>query len=512
MQNILKFIIAGSVDDGKSTLGGRLLYDLGALKIEEQNELKMPSGELDFSRANDGLFFEQQGGITIDLAWRFFEHNGQKFAMIDAPGHLQYTANMASGASFADVCVLLIDARVGFLEQSLRHLLICAIFGVKNFAILVNKMDLVDFSQSRFNEICKDFKKATKDLQNNLNKEEINLEFFPICAINGDNIVHKSPNTPWFKGPCFYDFLSFNIESKNIESNLNKSGVLLVQYINRAESDFRGICGLVLGGEIKIGDFIFSLKSKAKGRIKKIIRSKNLRLFDFVRLENTEETTLDKNKSSVDFECAKIGENITLFLENELDISRGDVLLCGDLTEISFLDSISIESKNIESTNLAKTYRVSSHFVADIVFLKEPKSINYILQCGCDSVSASICKVLNKFEINDLRLKLNPTKDSIKEISANDLMRVEIALQNEICACEYSQNRDLGGFILIEKYSNEIIAAGVILEFLSNLKPQKSAKDEIFELLEQVCFDFSTQNKIAFLEKISKLKSIIKEL
>lgn len=304
-KEICKFITCGSVDDGKSTLIGRMLFDSKSLYKDQIESLKKDSkslgargDELDFALLVDGLSSEREQGITIDVAYRYFSLENRRYVIIDSPGHEQYTKNMATGASHADVAIILLDARKGVLKQSIRHSYIASLLGIKQFIVAINKMDLVGFREDVFVKISNDYSNMLQKLPN---YESINVNFIPICATMGDNIVFKSKNTPYYNG----DSLLTLLESLPINNCKSKSEefILSVQYVNRPNLDFRGFCGSVISGRISIGDDVAILPSKQTSRVKEILN-------------------VNKNVQSAEYKNA-----ITIRLEDEIDIQRGDVIV-----------------------------------------------------------------------------------------------------------------------------------------------------------------------------------------
>ncbi|MEE2641684.1 MAG: GTP-binding protein, partial [Planctomycetota bacterium] len=300
-KELLRFLTCGSVDDGKSTLIGRLFYDaklmfedqLAAIERESQTQ-GTTGGGFDPALFTDGLTEEREQGITIDVAYRYFSTNKRKFIIADTPGHEQYTRNMATGASTADLAIILIDARHGVLTQTKRHSFIVTLLGIKHVLVAVNKMDLVDFSEQRYEEIQKDY----RDFASRLDMPD--LHFLPISALNGDNIVDPSENMPWFQGSTLMNFL----ENVYIGSDRNMEDFRFpVQLVNRPHLDFRGFCGTVASGIIRKGDEIMALPSGRKSRIREI-----------VTFDGTQEEAFTP-------------QSVTLTLEDEIDVSRGDMIV-----------------------------------------------------------------------------------------------------------------------------------------------------------------------------------------
>ncbi len=300
-KELLRFITCGSVDDGKSTLIGRLLYDSKMLYEDQLAQLENESkthgtvgGKFDPALVTDGLKAEREQGITIDVAYRYFSTAKRKFIIADTPGHEQYTRNMATGASTADLAVILIDARYGVLTQTRRHSFIVSLLGIRHVVVTVNKMDLVGFDQGVFDKICADYREFASRL------DLPDLHFIPISALNGDNLVDASHNMPWYRGSTLMNFL----ETVYIGSDRNFEDFRLpIQYVNRPDLDYRGFCGTIASGIVRRGDEIMVLPSKQRSKVKRIV-------------------TMDG-----DLEEAFVPQSVTLVLETEIDCSRGDMIV-----------------------------------------------------------------------------------------------------------------------------------------------------------------------------------------
>ncbi|WP_390308440.1 sulfate adenylyltransferase subunit 1, partial [Campylobacter coli] len=315
-KELCRFITCGSVDDGKSTLIGRMLYDAKMLfedqilSLEKDSKKLGNAGEkLDFALLVDGLASEREQGITIDVAYRFFTSEKRKFIIADTPGHEQYTRNMATGASTADIAIILIDARKGVLTQTKRHSYIASLLGIKQFIIAVNKMDLIDYNQEIFNTICKNYQEILPCLKNH---EHIKTHFVPICALDGDNIASKSINMPWYDEKTLSELL----DTLPVTTSLSDEFIMSVQYVNRPHLNFRGFCGNIASGSINVKDEVMILPSLKTSKVKQIITPdiKNLKV-------------LDKNEKVQSVKNASFPSAITLTLEDEIDISRGDVIV-----------------------------------------------------------------------------------------------------------------------------------------------------------------------------------------
>lgn len=411
-KELLRFITCGSVDDGKSTLIGRLLYDskmifedqLAALEADSKKS-GTQGQEIDFALLVDGLAAEREQGITIDVAYRFFSTEKRKFIVADTPGHEQYTRNMVTGASTADAAVILVDARKGILVQTRRHSYLAHLLGIKNLILAVNKMDLVDFSQDIFDSIVKEYGEFAA---------EIGIESFiaiPISGFKGDNITEApSANTPWYDGPALIAHLE-NIEITATVAQ-EKSFRMPVQWVNRPNLDFRGFSGLVSGGTIKPGDPVRIVPSGKNSRVKNII-------------------TLDR-----ELDEAVAGQSVTITLEDEVDCSRGDVIAAaGDPPEMS------------------------DQFESTIVWMSDEAlkpGRGYWLKLATQTVSASVQEP--KYEIN-----INTMEHlAAKTLELNGIGVTEIHTDKPIVFEPYADSRQLGGFILVDKITNATVAAGML--------------------------------------------------
>ncbi|ECB9910765.1 sulfate adenylyltransferase subunit CysN [Campylobacter coli] len=430
-KELCRFITCGSVDDGKSTLIGRMLYDSKMLFEDQILSLKKDSkklgnaGEkLDFALLVDGLASEREQGITIDVAYRFFTSEKRKFIIADTPGHEQYTRNMATGASTADIAIILIDARKGVLTQTKRHSYIVSLLGIKQFIIAINKMDLVDFRQDVFDDICKSYKEILPYLKN---YENIQTHFVPISALDGDNIASKSIHTPWYNGKTLSELL----DTLSIVSDFNDEFIMSVQYVNRPHLNFRGFCGSIASGKVSVGDEIMILPSLKTSKIKEIITPdiKNLK-------------ALDKNEKHQSSKNASFPSAITLTLEDEIDISRGDV----------------IASKN-------HSLEISNSFKAMMIWMSEAKfslSGNYLIKIANLTTSITFEKIDFKKDINTFE------ESQSDELKLNDIAKCTLKLSKKTALAAYKDNKTLGSFIIIDRYSNETLAAGMVEEILTH--------------------------------------------
>lgn len=406
---LLRFITCGSVDDGKSTLIGRLLYDAGQVYDDHLEALDEASKKFgtqgqnrDFALLVDGLSAEREQGITIDVAYRYFRTPKRAFIVADTPGHEQYTRNMATGASNAEVAIILIDARKGVLAQTRRHALIVSMLGIKNIALAINKMDLIDYDKSQFDKIIRDFHALSPQLK----FEKVRA--IPISAVNGENIAKPSPqNMPWYSGPSLLEYL----ETTNPRPNALLPFRFPVQWVNRPDLDFRGFSGYVSSGAAKVGQKIRVSSSGQTANIARIV-------------------TMDGDLSE-----AVQGQAPTIVLDEEIDISRGDIL-------------------TIESDIL----RPARAFIAKL-FWMSPKAasqnVEYIFKQATSETNA---KIHINTAIDFDNLAQNPSKTLVM----NGVGQVELNLSRPILADNYAKDKELGGFILIDKISNETVAIGLI--------------------------------------------------
>ncbi|ENU8287887.1 sulfate adenylyltransferase subunit CysN [Campylobacter coli] len=430
-KELCRFITCGSVDDGKSTLIGRMLYDSKMLfedqilSLEKDSKKLGNAGEkLDFALLVDGLASEREQGITIDVAYRFFTSEKRKFIIADTPGHEQYTRNMATGASTADIAIILIDARKGVLTQTKRHSYIVSLLGIKQFIIAINKMDLVDFRQDIFDDICKSYKEILPYLKN---YENIQTHFVPISALDGDNIASKSIHTPWYDGKTLSELL----DTLPIVTNLSDEFIMSVQYVNRPHLNFRGFCGNIASGSINVKDEVVILPSLKTSKVKQIITPD---------IENLK--VLDKNEKIQSSKNASFPSAITLTLEDEIDISRGDVIV----------------SKN-------HSLKISNSFKAMMIWMSEAKfslSGNYLIKMANLTTSITFEKIDFKKDINTFE------ESQSDELKLNDIAKCTLRLSKKTALAAYKDNKTLGSFIIIDRYSNETLAAGMVEEILTH--------------------------------------------
>tara|TARA_B100002049_G_scaffold187957_1_gene144860 strand:+ start:450 stop:2357 length:1908 start_codon:yes stop_codon:yes gene_type:complete len=410
-KSMLRFITCGSVDDGKSTLIGRLLYDskmifedqLAALE-NDSKRVGTQGQEIDFALLVDGLAAEREQGITIDVAYRFFATEKRKFIVADCPGHEQYTRNMVTGASTADCAVILTDARKGVLVQTKRHSFLCHQLGIKNLVLAVNKMDLIDYDQAKYDAIIADYRAFA---------ESIGIESFtaiPISGLAGDNITSKSDKTGWYDGPTLMEHLE-GVEVR-LDENVAKPFRMPVQWVNRPNLDFRGFSGLIASGSVKPGDTVRSLPSGKTSTVKAVVTMAG------------------------DLEEAVAGQSVTITLDDEIDCSRGDVLAAADSPP-----------------------EVADQFESTLVWMDENPLVvgrAYWMKLGTQLVSVTISEP--KYEIN-----VNTMQHlAAKTLGLNSIGVSEITTDRQIVFEPYAENRALGGFILIDKITNRTVGAGML--------------------------------------------------
>ncbi|MBE5938490.1 MAG: adenylyl-sulfate kinase [Lachnospiraceae bacterium] len=408
MKGLLKFITCGSVDDGKSTLIGHMLYDAKLIFADQKKALELDSkvgsvgGEIDYSLLLDGLMAEREQGITIDVAYRYFTTNKRSFIVADTPGHEEYTRNMAVGASFADLAVILVDASKGVLIQTKRHTRICALMGIKNVVFAVNKMDTTGYDRDNFNQL----KEELNDLCKEHNFESVYS--IPVSATVGDNLTGKSENTPWYKGKSLLDYL----ETIDVTENEgNEDFILPVQRVCRPDRNFRGFQGQISGGCVSVGDTVTVLPSGEKAGVKQIL-------------------VTDKDVNE-----AHAGEAVNIQLDREIDISRGCVIT---------------DSDSLILTNL---------FRANLLWMDDDKLVegkSYYLKLGTRMVPATVMKIKYLIDVNEGH-HIKATR-----LNKNEIASCEISLSEKIVMDKFENNRDLGSFILIDRVTNMTAACGIV--------------------------------------------------
>ncbi|MFT4257173.1 MAG: sulfate adenylyltransferase subunit CysN [Pseudoxanthomonas sp.] len=408
---LLRFITCGSVDDGKSTLIGRLLYDSKRLfddqlaALEKDSRKHGTQGErIDYALLLDGLAAEREQGITIDVAYRYFDTEKRKFIVADCPGHEQYTRNMATGASTADLAVVLVDARKGLLTQTRRHSYIISLLGIRNVVLAVNKMDLVGYDQRVFDEVANGYRELAAQLG------IPDVQAIPLSALEGDNLSARSANTPWYDGPSLLEHL----ESVPVDDAHDAaSGLRLpVQWVNRPNLDFRGFAGTIAAGEVKPGDAVVVLPSGKRSTVARV---------------------LDANG---DVAVARAGQAVTLTLGDEIDISRGDVIAAA-----------------------ADPPEVADQFAAHVLWMSDAALLPgrpYWLKIGARTIAANISEIKHRIDVN--------TQEHLaaKRLELNEVGYCNLSLDEATAFEPYAKNRTLGGFILIDRQSNATVAAGTL--------------------------------------------------
>lgn len=410
-KSLLRFITCGSVDDGKSTLIGRLLYDSKMVFDDQMSALEADSkkvgtqgGELDFALLVDGLAAEREQGITIDVAYRFFSTDQRKFIVADTPGHEQYTRNMVTGASTADLAVVLIDARKGVLTQTRRHSYLVSLIGIRHVVLAVNKMDLVGWDQAVFDEIVADYQAFAAQVGIE------NVVCIPISGLKGDNITAPSDQTPWYHGPT----LMAHLETVEIDEDRLRSRPfrLPVQWVNRPDLNFRGFSGLIASGTVRPGDKVRSLPSGRTSTVQRIV-------------------TFDG-----DLDEARAGQSVTITLNDEIDCSRGDVLAAADAP-----------------------CEVADQFETNIVWMADDELLagrSYWLKIGSKMVAAQVTDIKHKVNVNTLEELAGKT------LELNEIGVCNLSLDQAIPFDPYTDDREMGGFILIDRMTNATVGAGMI--------------------------------------------------
>lgn len=429
-KSMLRFLTCGSVDDGKSTLIGRLLHDTQQIyedqlaAVHNDSQRVGTTGEKpDLALLVDGLQAEREQGITIDVAYRYFSTQKRKFIIADTPGHEQYTRNMATGASTCDLAVILIDARKGVLDQTRRHSFISNLLGLKHFVVAVNKMDLVEYSQDRFEEIRDEYLEFAENLEG-----ETNIQILPVSALEGANVAAASKELAWFEGPSLLEVLeNVDIDQKRSAGEFR----FPVQYVNRPNLDFRGFAGTIASGSVKVGDEIKALPSGKTSKVARIV-------------------TFDG-----DLESAQAGLAVTLTLEDEIDISRGDLIV--------------LESAEVASTN---------HILADVVWMTEQAlqpGREYDIKVAGKKTVGQVTAVRHQYDINNL------ATHEASELPLNGIGLCEWSLNETVALDKYRDSADTGGFIVIDRLTNVTVGAGLIRERLDSVE-QKVGDFSAFEI------------------------------
>ena len=415
-KDLLRFLTCGNVDDGKSTLIGRLLYDSKLIYEDQLQAVTRDSKKVgttgdapDLALLVDGLQAEREQGITIDVAYRYFSTEKRKFIIADTPGHEQYTRNMATGASTCDLAIILIDARYGVQTQTRRHTYIASLLGIKNIVVAINKMDLVEFSETRFNEIQAEYANFVSQLGD---RKPSNIIFTPISALNGDNVVNVSEHTPWYKG----ETLMGTLESVQINRDTAKRDFRFpVQYVNRPNLDFRGFAGTIALGEINVGDKVVALPSGKSSTVKEIV-------------------TFDGN-----LEHAFAGQAVTLTLNDEIDVSRGNMLVRAD-------QGVPAISRSVKATVV---------WMAD-----QPLVIGklYNLKVGTQTVPAKVTAINFRTNVNTLE------QMQVDHLDLNAIANVTVEFDAPVVFDRYQDSRYTGSFIFIDRLNNVTIGAGMVEE------------------------------------------------
>ncbi len=409
-KSLLRFITCGSVDDGKSTLIGRFLYEsklvfedhLAALEADSK-KVGTQGGELDFALLVDGLAAEREQGITIDVAYRFFSTETRKFVVADTPGHEQYTRNMVTGASTAEVAVILVDARKGVLTQTRRHSYLVSLLGIRHVVLAINKLDLVDYSQEVFDSIDADYRAFASELGVQ------DIVSIPLSALRGDNVTEASPNTPWYTGPTLMQYL----EAIEVDDDTDTQPFRFVaQWVNRPNLDFRGYSGVIVGGTVRTGDRIRVVPSGVESTITRIV-------------------TYDG-----DLEEAVAGESVTLCLADEVDVSRGDVIAAATEPPL-----------------------VADQFETHVVWMSEDEMLpgrRYLVKIGGTTLGATVEEPKYLVNVNTLEHM------AAKTLELNQIGVCNLTLEKAVPFDPYTENRDMGGFIIIDRMTNNTVGVGLI--------------------------------------------------
>ena len=410
VKDLLRVIICGSVDDGKSTLLGRMLWDSKLIFEDQRKQLevdsrhmgRMSEGNIDFALLLDGLAAEREQGITIDVAYRFFQTDKRKFIVADTPGHQQYTRNMATGASGSEAAIILADARHGIKEQTFRHATILNLMGIRKIALAVNKMDLVDWKQDVFEDIRDHFSEFAEVLG------DLEPVCIPVSAITGEMVSHRGEQIGWYDGPTLLDYL----ETVEPERNIHQDFRMPVQWVNRPNLDFRGFCGTVFGGQVSVGDEISVLPSAKDATVTGIV-------------------TADE-----DLDTARAGDAVTVTLDREIDISRGDML-------VSAGDDVSI----------------ADEFQAHLIWVSEDAMLpgrEYLVRIGTRTTPGRVTNIKHKLDVE------THSKIATRTLELNDVGVVTVVTDQPVVLDSYKENRSTGSFILIDRYSNATVAAGMV--------------------------------------------------
>jgi len=412
--SLLRVLTCGSVDDGKSTLIGRLLFECGSIPDDVMAALERDSirfgtveGGVDYALLVDGLAAEREQGVTIDVAYRYFETPRRRFILADTPGHQQYTRNMVTGASLSDLAVLLVDARKGLLAQTRRHAAIASMLGIRQVVLAVNKMDLVGFDHSVFTAITEGFSALLDKLG------DLRVTAIPVCARDGDNVTKSSDRMNWYSGPTLLQALDDADAGRN---DCSRPFRMPVQFVNRPDHTFRGYAGTVCGGGLRIGSAVVNAVARTEARVTRIV-------------------TMDG-----DLESAKPGQAVTLVLDREIDVSRGDVLAAAPAPDAA--DQISARVVWMDETPLFRGRA-------------------YLVMLGASLVVGTVTDIVSRLDIDTL------SEEPVRELHLNEIGLVTMSLSRPVACEPYASSRDLGGFILIDRLTRNTVGAGLIAEILS---------------------------------------------
>lgn len=410
-KGLLRFITCGSVDDGKSTLIGRLLFESKLLFEDQLASIEADSkkygtqgGDMDFALLVDGLAAEREQGITIDVAYRFFSTDKRKFIVADTPGHEQYTRNMVTGASNADAAILMVDARHGIMTQTRRHSFLMSLMGMRRVVVAINKMDLVDYSKARFDEIVEEYQAFAKQLGFE------NITFIPMSALKGDNVIEHSARMPWYHGTTLMGYLeTVEVDDERLQRNPFR---MAVQWVNRPNLDFRGFTGMISSGVIAPGDEIRVQPSGSTSKVSRIY-------------------TYDG-----DLEQAVAGQSVTLLMEDEIDISRGDVI-----------------------SGVSSPAQTADQFETSLVWMHDEPLLPgrpYLMKLGTQTVSATVTDIKYQVNVNTLE------HTASKQLDLNAIGVCTLSLNKAVAFDPYTENQDTGGFILIDRMTNNTVGAGML--------------------------------------------------
>lgn len=429
-KELLRFITCGSVDDGKSTLIGRLLHDSKMIFEDQMAAIKNDSKkfnttdeEFDLALLVDGLQSEREQGITIDVAYRYFATDKRKFIIADTPGHEQYTRNMATGASTADMAIILIDARYGVQTQTRRHSFITSLLGIKNIIVAINKMDLMEFSETVFEDIKAEYGKLAESL------DFENIQFVPISALKGDNVVSRSEASSWYHGPTLMEML----ENTPITNSYNYQDFRMpVQYVNRPNLDFRGFAGTITSGVVRVGDELTVLPSGKSSKVKEIV-------------------TFDGNLQE-----ATVPQAVTITLEDEIDISRGDVL-----------------SHTNNQPESASNLEVNLIWMAEQALLPNKQ---YDFKFASKQTAGSVSHIDYSVDVNTLE------RNEALRLELNEIARCQLSLNHEIAFDDYKQVKGTGSFIIIDRLTNVTVGAGMVVSKGRANESQVNSNISAFEI------------------------------